>query len=102
MREDRAPGSSQEGTREPGVVGCLGVLQAVERQRARDVHLLSGPKMFTFEETFLTSLPGYLQEFYCSDFLPGFLVWEHITQGCLHCSQGGLSYCLKLLTNWVL
>ena len=43
-REDRVPGSSQEGIRGSGVVRCLGVLLALERQRARDVHLLSGPK----------------------------------------------------------
>ena len=77
---------------------CLGVLWVVERQRARDVHLLSGPKIFIFEETlsFLLVFWVIYKKFTAliSSRNSSFLVWKHVTQDCLLCSQGELSYCL--------
>ena len=53
--------------------------------------------MFIFEETlsllvFLVIYKNFTALISSQD--TSFLVWEHINQDCLLCSQGGLSYCL--------
>ena len=53
--------------------------------------------MFIFEETlgfsfFLVIYKKFTALISSQD--SSFLVWEHSTQDCLLCSQGGLSYCL--------